>query len=182
MTGLDVHGSTVGIVGLGRIGVAVARRLAGFNCRILYSGPRPRPELAGPVGAQYVDFATLLAESDFVSIHCPFNDATRNLFGADAFQRMKRSAVLINTSRGGVVDQQALYRALVEGQIAAAGLDVTTPEPLPPDHPLLTLPNCVVLPHIGSASIATRTQMALMAAENLIAGVLGQPLPNAVGR
>jgi len=182
MTGTDVYGSTVGIVGLGRIGAAVARRLAGFNCRILYSGSRPRPEEAGRVGAQYVDFSTLLAESDFVSVHCPFNEETRHLFNAGAFRRMKRSAVLINTTRGGVVDQDALYQALVEGRIAAAGLDVTTPEPLPPDHPLLTLPNCIVLPHIGSASIATRTQMALMAAENLIAGVQGQPLPNAVTR
>lgn len=182
MTGIDVFGSTVGIVGLGRIGAAVARRLAGFNCRILYSGPRPRPELAGAVGAQYVDFPTLLAESDFISLHCPFNDETHHLFNADAFRRMKRTAVLINTTRGGVVDQDALYAALRDRQIAAAGLDVTTPEPLPPAHPLLTLPNCVVLPHIGSASIATRTQMALMAAENLIAGVQGQPLPNGVTR
>jgi phosphoglycerate dehydrogenase-like enzyme len=108
------------------------------------------------------------------------NAATHHLFDATAFARMKRSAILINTSRGGVVDQEALYTALATGQIAAAGLDVTTPEPLPPDHPLLTLPNCVVLPHIGSASVATRTRMAVMAADNLVAGVTGQPLPNPV--
>jgi lactate dehydrogenase-like 2-hydroxyacid dehydrogenase len=181
MTGRDLFGSTVGIVGLGRIGAAVARRLAGFNCRILYEGPRPRPEVAGAVGATYADLDTLLAESDFVTLHCPYNESTHHLMNARAFQRMKPSAVLINTTRGGTVDQDALYQALVEGQIAAAGLDVTTPEPLPPGHPLLTLPNCVVLPHIGSASIATRTQMALMAADNVIAGAGGHPLPNAVG-
>ena len=180
MTGRDVHGSTVGIVGLGRIGAAVARRLLGFGCRIVYSGPRPRPELAEPLGAAYLSFEQLLAESDFVSIHCPLNDATRHLFGAAAFAAMKPTAILINTSRGPVVDQEALYQALKRGQIAAAGLDVTTPEPLPVDHPLFSLPNCVVLPHIGSASIATRLQMALMAAENLIAGVEGKPLPNGV--
>jgi lactate dehydrogenase-like 2-hydroxyacid dehydrogenase len=180
MTGRDVHGSTVGIVGLGRIGAAVARRLLGFGCRILYSGPRPRPELAEPLGATYVSFPQLLAESDFVSIHCPLNDDTRHLFGPAAFAAMKPTAVLVNTSRGPVVDQEALYAALAGGQIAAAGLDVTTPEPLSPDHPLLTLSNCVVLPHIGSASIATRRQMALMAADNLIAGVEGRPLPNGV--
>jgi lactate dehydrogenase-like 2-hydroxyacid dehydrogenase len=180
MTGRDVHGSTVGIVGLGRIGAAVARRLLGFGCRIVYSGPRPHAELAAPLGAAYLPFDQLLAESDFVSIHCPLNDATRHLFGQDAFARMKPTSVLINTSRGPVVDQDALYTALSTGQIAAAGLDVTTPEPLPLDHPLFGLPNCVVLPHIGSASIATRLQMALMAADNLLAGVRGQPLPNSV--
>ncbi|MFN8470249.1 MAG: D-glycerate dehydrogenase [Caldilineaceae bacterium] len=180
MTGRDVHGSTVGIVGLGRIGAAVARRLLGFGCRIVYSGPRPRPELAEPLGAAYLSFEQLLAESDFVSIHCPLNDATRHLFGAAAFAAMKPTAILINTSRGPVVDQEALYQALRGGQIAAAGLDVTTPEPLPVENPLFSLPNCVVLPHIGSASIATRLQMALMAAENLIAGVEGRPLPNGV--
>ncbi len=180
MTGRDVHGSTVGIVGLGRIGAAVARRLVGFGCRIVYSGPRPRPELAEPLDATYLPFEQLLAESDFVSIHCPLNDATRHLFGAAAFAAMKPTAILVNTSRGPVVDQEALYEALKRGQIAAAGLDVTTPEPLPVENPLFSLPNCVVLPHIGSASIATRLQMALMAAENLIAGVEGRPLPNGV--
>ncbi len=180
LNGRDVYGSTVGIVGLGRIGAAVARRLAGFGCRLLYSGPRPHPELAGPLGASYVSFDDLLAASDFVSIHCPLNDATRHLFDAVAFGRMKRDGVLINTSRGPVVDQDALHQALAGGQIAAAGLDVTAPEPLPPDHPLFMLSNCVILPHIGSASVATRRQMALMAADNLLAGVEGKPLPHAV--
>ena len=177
LTGPDLHGSTVGIVGLGRIGLATARRLMGFNCRILYTGPRPKPEAAAQVNATFVDWPTLLAESDFVSIHCPLNDATRHLFDAEAFAHMKSTAILVNTSRGPVVDQAALLTALTTGQIAAAGLDVTDPEPLSAHHPLLSLPNCVILPHIGSASVATRLKMALMAAENLVAGVTGVPLP-----
>lgn len=180
MTGRDLYGSTVGIVGLGRIGAAVARRLTGFDCRLLYSGSAPKPDVAGPLQAEYVDLDTLLAESDFVSLHCPLNAATQNLVNTAFLRKMKSTAILVNTTRGGVVDQDALYAALVSGEIAAAGLDVTTPEPLPTDHPLLTLPNCVVLPHIGSASIATRTKMAQMATDNLLAGVQGQPLPNPV--
>lgn len=180
MVGRDVFGSTVGVVGLGRIGAAFARRLTGFNCRILYTASQPKPEIGAPLKAEFTDLDTLLAESDFVSLHCPLNEATRHLVNADFLRKMKPTAMLINTTRGPVVDQAALYQALSTGVIAAAGLDVTTPEPLPPDHPLLTLPNCVVLPHIGSASIATRTKMALMAADNLIAGVSSQLLPNAV--
>lgn len=180
MTGQDIFGSTVGIVGLGRIGAAFGKRLSGFDCRIIYSGPRPKPEMAEPINATYVDMDTLLAESDFIAIHCPYNEHTHHLFSTDAFQKMKSTAILINTSRGGTVDQEALYQALASGEIAAAGLDVTTPEPLPPDHELLTLPNCVILPHIGSASIATRTKMAMMAAENVIAGVQGKDIPNPV--
>lgn len=180
MTGQDIFGSTVGIVGLGRIGAAFAKRLGGFDCQILYTGPRPKPEMADPVNAAYVDMDTLLAESDFVAIHCPYNENTHHLFSTDAFRKMKPTAILINTSRGGTVDQDALYEALVSGEIAAAGLDVTTPEPLPPEHKLLTLTNCVILPHIGSASIATRTKMALMAAENAIAGMQSKEIPNPV--
>jgi lactate dehydrogenase-like 2-hydroxyacid dehydrogenase len=180
MTGYDLFGSTVGIVGLGRIGAAVAERLRGFGCRLLYTGSSPKPDVAGPLGATYVELEQLLAASDFVTLHAPLNRATERMINGDSLRQMKRTAILINTSRGGLVDQDALYDALARGQIAAAGLDVTTPEPLPTDHPLLTLANCVVLPHIGSASIATRTKMALMAAENLIAGVQGQPLPNPV--
>ncbi len=180
MTGRDLYGSTVGIVGLGRIGAAVARRLTGFDCRLLYSGSTPKPDVAGPLHAEFVDLDTLLAESDFVSLHCPLNTATQNLVNAAFLHKMKATAILVNTTRGGVVDQAALYAALVSGEIAAAGLDVTTPEPLPTDHPLLTLPNCVILPHIGSASIATRTKMAQMATANLLAGLQGQPLPNPV--
>ena len=180
MTGRDIHGSTVGLVGLGRIGAAFARMLGGFDCRIIYTGPREKPEAAQEVGATFVAMDTLLQESDYVAVHCPLNDQTRSLFSVDAFRKMKSTAVLINTSRGGVVDQEALYEALVQGEIAAAGLDVTDPEPLPADHPLVSLDNCVILPHIGSATVATRTKMAVMTTENLLAGVEGRPLPNSV--
>ncbi|MEX1021241.1 MAG: D-glycerate dehydrogenase [Litorilinea sp.] len=181
MAGYDVYGSTVGIIGLGRIGMAFARRLAGFNCRLLYTNPTPAPGRAAEVGALYVEMDELLATSDFISIHCQLSPETRDLFNPDAFAKMKKSAILINTSRGGVVDQDALYTALTTGEIAGAGLDVTTPEPLLADHPLVALPNCLILPHIGSASHATRTKMALLAAQNLVAGVAGNSLPAAVG-
>lgn len=180
MTGRDLYGSTVGIVGLGRIGGAVARRLRGFDCKLLYFDPHPNPKLAAEVGAEEVSLDRLLAESDFVTIHAALTDETRNMFNADAFRKMKKTAILINTSRGGTVDQDALYNALVNGDILAAGLDVTIPEPLPVDHPLLKLPNCVVLPHIASASVATRSRMAELAAENLIAALEGQPMPAGV--
>ncbi len=177
LAGHDVHGATVGIVGLGRIGRAVARRLRGFGCSILYTGPRPVPE-AREVDARFVDLEELLAVSDFVTLHCPLTPRTRHLIDERALARMKPTAILVNTSRGAVVDPEALYRALAAGRIAGAALDVTDPEPLPPDHPLLALPNCLVVPHIGSASVATRTRMAVMAAENLLAGLRGEPLPH----
>jgi len=180
MTGRDIHGSTVGIVGLGRIGAAFARMLGGFGCRILYTGPNEKPEAAQTVNATFAPMDALLQESDFVAVHCPLNEQTRALFSTEAFGKMKATAVLINTSRGGVVDQDALYQALVQGEIAAAGLDVTDPEPLPADHPLVSLENCVILPHIGSATVATRTKMAVMTTDNLLAGVEGRPLPNQV--
>lgn len=180
MTGSDLYGSTVGIVGLGRIGVAVARRLLGFGCNILYTGRQPNERNAATAQASFRTLEDLLAESDIVTVHCPLTAETRHLIDAPALRKMKRAALLINTSRGPVVDQEALYAALVDGTIAGAGLDVTTPEPLPPGHPLLTLPNCVVLPHIGSATVATRHRMATIAADNLVAGVLGRPLPFAV--
>jgi lactate dehydrogenase-like 2-hydroxyacid dehydrogenase len=177
MAGYDLHGSTVGIVGFGRIGTALAKRLQGFDCRILYYDLAPNPHVAADLHAEFVDMDMLLAESDFISIHTALTDQTKHLFNAAAFRKMKHSAILVNTSRGGTVDQEALYHALVSGEIAGAGLDVTIPEPLPVDHPLLQLPNCVVLPHIASASYATRAKMAVLAAENVIAGVKGQPLP-----
>jgi len=179
--GPDLHGSTVGIIGLGRIGAAVARRLAGFGVTLLYHNPRPSP-LAADLGATWVDFAELLARSDFISLHCPYSAATHHLIDASALAQMKPAAVLINTARGGVVDQTALVEALASGRIAAAGLDVTTPEPLPPHHPLLALPNVVVLPHIGSASLPTRVRMAEMAVENLLAGLAGRALPHCANR
>lgn len=180
MTGRDVFGSTVGVVGLGRIGAAFARRLSGFNCRILYTDSIPNPKVAEPLKATMVDLDTLLAESDFVSIHVPLMESTHHLVNAAFLRKMKPTAILINTARGPMVDQEALYQALANGTIAGAGLDVTVPEPLPSSHPLLTLKNCVILPHIASASIATRTNMALLAADNLIAGLQKQPLPAGV--
>ena len=175
--GPDLHGSTVGIIGMGRIGAAVARRLRGFDVRLLYHNRRPSPLAAG-LGAELVGMEELLATSDFVSLHCPYTPETHHLIDAAALARMKPTAILINTARGGVVDQDALLDALQTGRILAAGLDVFTPEPLPPDHPLLALPNVVALPHIGSASIVTRVKMAQMAVENLLAGLAGQRLPH----
>jgi glyoxylate reductase len=179
LTGQDVHGSTVGIIGMGRIGKAVARRLRGFDCQIIYTDTQPDPE-AGALGAGYVELDSLLKASDFVLVHCPLNEQTRGLIGARELALMKPTAILINTARGPIVDQAALLDALQQGVIGGAGLDVTDPEPIPPDHPLLKLDNVVVLPHIGSASVATRTRMAHMAADNLIAGLRGERLPHCV--
>jgi glyoxylate reductase len=178
-TGPDVYGSTVGIIGLGRIGLAVARRLHGFNVRLLYYSRRSTP-LAAEVGATWVDLDTLLAESDFVTLHTPSTPETRHFINAERLRQMKPTATLINTARGDVVDQHALIEALRAGVIAYAGLDVTTPEPLPVDSPLLSLPNALVLPHIGSASFSAREKMATMAAENLLAGLAGERLPHCV--
>lgn len=179
-TGPDVHHAVLGIVGLGRIGFEVARRAHGFQMEILYAG-RSRNEAAEQeFGARWVEMDDLLTQSDFVSVHTPLNAQTRQLFGAAQFAKMKPTALFINTARGAVVDQAALVEALKAGRIAGAGLDVFEIEPLPLDDPLLQLPNVVLLPHIGSASIATRTRMAVLAAENLIAGLEGKPLPHPV--
>lgn len=179
LLGTDVHGATLGLVGFGRIGQAVARRAAGFGMRILYHQRHASPA-ADALGAEPVDFDTLLRESDFVSLHVPLNDETYHLLDIRAFRLMKNTAVLINTARGGVVDPAALYAALKNGEIAFAALDVTEPEPILPDDPLLTLENIIITPHLGSASHAARDKMAVMAAENLLAGVRGEKLPNAV--
>ena len=179
MLGADLRGATLGIVGFGRIGRAVARRANGFGMRILFTDPSPAAPEPG-VEATQVDFETLLRESDFVSLHCPLTPETRGLMNAATFGKMKPTAVLVNTSRGPVVDQDALYEALSSKRIFAAALDVTTPEPLPIDSPLLTLENCIVVPHIASASWRTRERMSVMAAENLIAGLKGERLPNCV--
>jgi glyoxylate reductase len=181
LLGADIHGATLGIVGFGRIGQAVARRAAGFDMRVLYYDPSLPPASENiPITAQSVDLAALLAESDFVTIHAPLNEGTRGMFDSQAFARMKPGAVLVNTARGPLVDQEALFQALKTGQIAAAAIDVTDPEPLPLDSELLTLPNLVVTPHIASASRATRAKMATMAAENLLAGLRGERLPYCV--
>lgn len=175
--GPDLHGSTVGIIGLGRIGAAVARRLTGFNVHILYHN-RHASLYANEVGAELVGLEELLRTSDFVSLHCPYTPQTHHLINAKALSEMKPEAILINTARGKIVDQDALLKALRNQQIHAAGLDVTTPEPLPPDHPLLKLKNVVILPHIGSASLATRITMAQMTVDNLSAGLQAQRLPH----
>ncbi len=180
LAGQDVHHATIGIVGMGRIGYAMARRASGFDMRILYSHPRRYELVELELGAQYVELNELLAASDFVSLHTPLTPATHHLIGAEQLARMKPTAILINTARGAVVDQNALYAALTEGRIAAAGLDVFEQEPVPSDNPLLQLNNVVALPHIGSASVATRTRMAVLAADNLVAGLQGRPLPHSI--
>jgi glyoxylate reductase len=177
LLGPDVTGATLGIIGYGRIGQAVAKRASGFDMRILYYDPMVTdPAVPGAA----VDLETLLRESDFVSLHTVLNEETRHLINRDTLALMKPSAILINTSRGPVVDGQALYEALKANQIFAAALDVTDPEPLPMDSPLLELDNVVIAPHIASASKPTRDKMSLMAAQNLLAGVNGQRLPNCV--
>ena len=178
MLGRDIHGATLGIIGWGAIGQAMARRAGGFGMRVLYlpglreaksNARRPKLSANPPTSApEPVTLDRLLSESDFVSLHVPLTDATRLMIGAAEIKKMKRTAILINTARGGVVDQQALASALRTGRIAAAGLDVTEPEPIAPDHPMLKLPNVVITPHIGSASHATRLRMAEMAVDNLL--------------
>jgi glyoxylate reductase len=181
LLGPDIHGATLGIVGFGRIGRAVARRAAGFGMRILYYDPSAPEEGDNETpNTSFAPLADVLAQSDFVSIHVPLNTQTRSLVGTHFFDQMKPSAILINTARGSVVDQEALYAALKARRIAAAAIDVTEPEPLPVESPLLELDNLIITPHIASASQATREKMATMAAENLIAGVYGKRLPNCV--
>lgn len=179
MLGKDVSGATAGIIGLGRIGYAFAKRAAAFDMRILYYGGS-NAAYAESVGAKAVDLPTLLRESDYVSLHVPLKDDTRHMIGADELAQMKNDAILINTARGGVVDSAALRHALQNSVIGAAALDVTDPEPISPDDPLLTLSNCIVVPHIGSATIRTRERMGIIAAENLLAGLRGDPLPHTV--
>lgn len=181
LLGPDVHGSTLGIVGFGRIGQAVARRAMGFGMTILYHDVmRADPAVEAAYGAAFVPLEELLGRSDFVSLHVNLTADTRHLMNAERLRWMKPEAVLVNTSRGPVVDPGALYQALRDGVIFAAALDVTDPEPIPLDDPLLTLDNCLVVPHIASASRATRGKMAAMAAANLLAGLRGERLPTPV--
>jgi len=178
LLGRDIHHATLGIVGMGRIGTELARRAKGFDMEIIYFDHRMRSGKGESSGARMCDsLDELLARADFISLHVPLTPETNHLIDNAALARMKDSAILINTSRGSVVDSDALFDALKSGQIAYAALDVTDPEPLPPEHKLLTLPNCLVAPHIGSATVATRNKMAVMAAENLLAGVSGR-VPN----
>ncbi|KAF9801916.1 hypothetical protein SFRURICE_016166 [Spodoptera frugiperda] len=177
MTGPGLAGSTVGIVGFGRIGQAVARRVKAFNTKkILYFNRSERPE-AQETGAIKVTFDELLTQSDFIICCAALVPETKAMFNKAAFEKMKNTAIFINTSRGGTVDQDALIEALQNNTIRAAGLDVTTPEPLPLDNPLLKLPNCVVLPHIGSAAIETRNTMSELTANNILAALKGKPMP-----
>ena len=177
LCGSGLDGSTVGVVGMGRIGQAVAERLAPFGVKqFFYSGRTPKPRAEEKLNAKLVPFDTLLEESDFVVVTCAYTPDTANLFDKKAFQKMKKSAIFINTSRGGCVVQEDLHDALVNKEIAAAGLDVTTPEPLPTNSPLLLLDNCTVLPHIGSAETATRADMSVLAAENLLTGLSGKDM------
>jgi len=173
--GRDVHHATLGIVGLGRIGKAVARRAQGFGMKVIYYDIVRQEELEKQHGYQFVDFDTLLRESDFVTLHTNLTPETRHLMGAAQFAKMKPTAVLINASRGPVVDEQALIAALREGRIAAAGLDVFEKEPTDPDNPLLKMENVVVIPHIGSATAATRGAMADLAVSNVVAFLRGEP-------
>jgi glyoxylate reductase len=178
--GPDIAGATLGIVGFGRIGRAVAQRARGFEMRILYSDPKRQPEAEQKYGAQYAELDALLQEADFVSLHTTLSEKTYHLMDDARLKLMKPSGILINTSRGPVVDPTALYRALSSGAIAYAALDVTEPEPIKPDDPLLKLDNIIIAPHIASASFQTRNKMAEMAAANLIAGLRGESLPNCV--
>jgi glyoxylate reductase len=175
--GQDLAGRTLGVVGMGRIGYALARRCrGGWGMRVLYSDVHHSAPAERELGAKQVDLDTLLRESDFVSVHTDLNEQTRGMFNEAAFRKMKPTAVFVNTARGPVVDQKALHDALKGGTIFAAGLDVTDPEPPEQGDPLLTLPNVVIAPHIASATVRTRDAMAEICADNLIAGVTGQPL------
>lgn len=171
LVGEDLHDTVVGIIGLGRIGEAIARRLQGFGVRLLYTGPNRKPELEPQLRIGYRSLADLLEESDHVVVSAPLNGSTRGLINGEALAAMKSSATLVNISRGGLIDHDALNEALRGGVIARAALDVTDPEPIPVDHPLVSLPNCLIIPHLGSASTRTRLLMAKMAIENLSAGL-----------
>ncbi len=177
--GADLAGAYLGIVGMGKIGKAVARRAHAFGMRILYTDPEPQQEIEALTGAIRIPLDELLADSDFVSLHTPLTPGTRGLINEGALKKMKPSAILVNTSRGPVVDTSALLHALQSGRIAGAALDVTDPEPLPADHPLYSLPPsaCLIVPHIGSATWNTRRAMAERACQNLLAGLQDQRLP-----
>jgi glyoxylate reductase len=178
MVGRDVHGKTLGIYGMGRIGNSVARRATGFGMRIIYHNRSRNEEIEKESGAEYRSKEELLRESDFLSVHVPLNTETRNSIGAKELAMMKPTAFLINTSRGGVVEERALVEALRAGTIAGAGLDVFEKEPIEMDNPLIGMKNVVLTPHIGSGSVESRTAMAVLAAENLAAGLKGERPPN----
>ncbi len=177
LTGYDVHGATLGLIGFGRIGQAVARRAAGFSMKVLYFDRSHHADLEQELGVAYASLDQILEQSDFISLHIYLSPETHHLIGKLEFEKMKPNAILINTARGGVVDHQALAVALKNGKIAAAAVDVTEPEPIQNDSPLLDLPNMIIAPHIASASKATRLRMAHIAVDNLLAGLEGRRLP-----
>ena len=180
LIGYEVHGTTLGIIGMGNIGRQVARRASGFDMHILYHNRKPDPKAEAELGATYASLDDLLAQSDFVTLNVPLTDETRNMIGRDQLQRMKKTAILVNLARGGIVDHGALAEALENNWIAAAALDVTEPEPLPRDHPLLARDNVIIAPHLGSATRQTRLAMAQRTVDNLLAGLSGKPLITAV--
>ncbi len=179
--GADLNGATLGIVGMGKIGQAVTQRARGFGLKVIYSDTsRLASEMEQRLNVTWKPFEELLETSDFISIHVPLTSQTRGLFGSHQLRLMKPTAILINTSRGPVVQTDALLKALQENWISGAALDVTDPEPLPANHPLYTLPNCLIVPHIGSATRETRRRMAELACQNLLAGLENKPLPHCV--
>jgi len=180
MVGQDISGATLGIVGAGRIGSAVARRAQAFDMKILYHNRQPAPELEAQTGARYRDLDDLLRAADFVVVLLPLTPQTRGMFGAREFALMKPTAVFVNAARGPIVQEMELYEALKQGRPWSAGLDVFEHEPIGPDHPLLSLSNVTAVPHIGSATVATRTKMATVAAINLVAALTGAKVPNPV--
>jgi len=182
LLGQDIYGATLGLIGLGRIGYAVAKRAKGFDMKVMYYDQVRNEKAEQELGLEFVTLEKLLKESDFVSIHVPLTPQTRHLINEKTLSLMKKNAILINTARGPVVDEKALYEALVNNRIAGAGLDVMDPEPPSMDNPLLKLDNVILLPHIASASVATRTKMAIMAAENLVAGLKGEIPPNLLNK
>ena len=177
LLGRDLHRSTLGIVGLGRIGRAVARRAAGFRMQVIYSNRSRDRSAEARLGVEFRSLDDLLAQSDHVVVLTSLHTGTKGLIDRNALAQMKPTATLVNASRGPVVDTDALVEALSGGTIAAAGLDVTDPEPISPDHPLVSLPNCFIVPHIGSATVRTRILMAERAVENLIAALGGERMP-----
>jgi glyoxylate reductase len=180
LTGLDIFGKTLGIIGLGRIGKAMAKRAGGFSMHVLYSNLERDLAAENELGITYAPIERLLSESDFISLHLNYTLQSHHLINRAAFLLMKPTAVIINTSRGAIIDSEALTWALQTGRIAAAGIDVFDPEPIPANHPLLKLENVLVTPHIASAGKETRQKMALMSAENILAGIKGEQLPNCV--
>lgn len=182
LLGQDVHGATIGIIGMGGVGEQMAKRARGFDMRIVYNSRTRKPALEKRYGMEFVPVNELLRQADFVTLHAPLTPETKGMINERALRLMKPTAVLVNTARGPMVDEAALYRALRDGWIASAALDVADPEPMPQDHPLLTLDSCIVTPHIASASVATRSRMAMLAAEQLVQALRGETPENVVNR